>query len=441
MRRIGLALGVALIALGVCSAPALADETRCEGLLSGTFDNVVVPRGANCSLSFSTVRGNVKALRGSSLMTTNNEIAGNVDGVRPRWVGSLNDSIGGNFSVTGATGPGFFFSNLSVNVFICNARLPDGNIAVERSAGGTVAVGSLLDVCPGNTVAKGNVKVEDNIIPPAELLAVSRNSVGGNVQVFGNRGQGQKTVAENTVRQNLQCERNDEPFVGAPNVARNAEGQCSAAAPGAPRTLSGETLTQHTPFAGMTTGNCTTDPGTGETSYSLDFAGIAAGPYPGTFTEHIDVSIGPPTGVLPIEPFPDGFPPGPNPSQFLAAGQLLRFDASFHIQSPAGDVSGTKTLAAVVPADATHAGVCAEFTNTPSPFGPVSGAYKDVRAFDLDYEATITTSEGTFSDEGTSRAQGRQGRIVDSMGNPLSDVNDFGETFQSSLTEPVPAGR
>jgi hypothetical protein len=440
MRKIAVALGIALMALGAGSAPALAHETRCVGFLSGTFDDVLVPRDADCSLSFSTVRGNVKALRGSSLFMTNNGIAGNVDGVRPRWIGSLNDSIGGNFSVTGATGPGFPFLGLSVNAFICNARLPRGNVEVKRSTGGTVAVGSLIGFCPGNAVAEGNVKVEQNVIPPPEQLAVARNTVGGNVQVFKNRGQGQKTVAENTVGENLQCKRNHDPFVGAPNVARNAEGQCAATPPGAPRTLSGETLSQHTPFAGMPTGNCNTDPGTGETSYSFDFAGIAVGPYPGTFTEHVEVSIGPATAILPLQPFPDGFPPGLDPSQFLAAGQLLTFDASFQIQSPAGAVSGTKTLAAVVPADATHAGVCAEFANAPSPVGPVSGAYKDVRAFDLDYEATITTSDGTFRDDGRSRVQGRQGRIVDNTGNPVSDVNDFAETFQSRLTEPVPAG-
>jgi hypothetical protein len=215
-----------------------------------------------------------------------------------------------------------------------------------------------------------------------------------------------------------------------------------AAAPAAaqPPTLTGEVLQQHIAFAGATTGNCSTDPATGVTTYSFNFAGPAAGPYPGTFTEQIQVSIGPPSGVLPLDPFPDGFPPGAaNPSQFLAAGQLLSFDATFTIDSPIGAVIGTKTLSAVVPADATHAGVCAEFVNAPSPAGLVTGSYKDVRAFNLTYEATITSAEGSFNDEGSSQAQGRQGRI-DSAGGVVSDVNDFGETFQSTLSEPVPVG-
>jgi hypothetical protein len=212
------------------------------------------------------------------------------------------------------------------------------------------------------------------------------------------------------------------------------------AAPAAaqPPTLTGEVLRQHTAFAGTTTGNCSTDPDTGATSFSFDFEGPATGPYTGSFTESIRVTIGPATGVLPLAPFPDGFDPGAaNPSQFIAAGQLLALDATFTIESPTGNVSGTKTLSTVVPADPTHAGVCAEFTNTPSPVGPVSGAYKDVRAFDLTYEATITSTEGTFRDEGTSEVQGRQGHI-DNAGGVVSDVNDFGETFESSLAEPIP---
>jgi hypothetical protein len=37
---------------------------------------------------------------------------------------------------------------------------------------------------------------------------------------------GMKFVTENTVRENLQCGRNDQPFLRGPNFAGNAEGQC-----------------------------------------------------------------------------------------------------------------------------------------------------------------------------------------------------------------------
>jgi hypothetical protein len=221
--------GCALVAaaLGAVPSPASADDTRCVGVLvAGTFDNVVVPRNMDCALTGSIVRGNVKAREGSSLFSSSNQIAGSLEGDHPRWVGSLGDSIGGNFDVVGATGPGFGFEQLSVNVFVCGTSLSKGNIAVEKSRGGTVAVGSLLEVCPGNDVAEGNIKVQENLIPAPEVLAVDRNTVDGNVQVFKNRGNGMKTVTGNVVRENLQCKENDPPFAGGPNLAAKAEDQC-----------------------------------------------------------------------------------------------------------------------------------------------------------------------------------------------------------------------
>ena len=207
----------------------------------------------------------------------------------------------------------------------------------------------------------------------------------------------------------------------------------AAPAGAAPPSLTGEVFSNHTPYAGPTSGFCTTDPDTGATSYSLEFTGTARGPYPGTFTEHIDATIGPPVGVFPMGPFPDGFDPGgQNPSQVIPAGQLLTLDASFEIDSPTGDVTGTKTLTAVVPADSTHAGTCREWTNEPVPgFGTVTGAYKDVRAFDIAYEAEIAIAGGTFLDAGITDLQARQGE-ASNQGGLLFDVNDLGESFDSS---------
>jgi hypothetical protein len=210
-----------------------------------------------------------------------------------------------------------------------------------------------------------------------------------------------------------------------------------AAAPAAAQqpTLTGEILTQHIFYEGPTSGICSTDPQTGTTSYSFDFAGFAVGPFQGTFTEHIDVTIGPPGAPLPMGPFPDGFTPGsPGPSDFIGAGQLLSFVSQFHIDALEGEVSGNKSLAAIVPADSQHAGACQEFEDEPSQFGTLNGGYKDVRAFDLVYDAEITTLAGTFEDEGTSEAQGRQGRI-DNEGGNISNVNDFAENFQSNQDE------
>jgi len=212
-------------------------------------------------------------------------------------------------------------------------------------------------------------------------------------------------------------------------VAVVAFGVAPAAA--APPSLTGVVLSQHTLYTGPTTGVCTAGPA-GSTSYSMDFAGSASGPYSGTFTEHIQATIGPQTTVRPMQPFPDGFSSGPGPDDFVPAGQLLNLSASFTINSTAGTVTGTKTLTAVVPADSTHAGTCRVWMNEAVPnFGTVTGAYRDVRAFDIEYEATITTAEGSFSDAGSTDLQARQGK-ASNEGGLLFDVNDLGESFDSS---------
>jgi hypothetical protein len=75
-----------------------------------------------------------------------------------------------------------------------------------------------------NTVG-GNVKVEDNVIGAAGM-SVAGNQVTGNMGVFKNSGDGAKQVVANTVGQNLQCFDNTPPFLGGPNAAGKAEGQC-----------------------------------------------------------------------------------------------------------------------------------------------------------------------------------------------------------------------
>jgi hypothetical protein len=203
----------------------------------------------------------------------------------------------------------------------------------------------------------------------------------------------------------------------------------SAAA--APPPLAGEVLSAHTGYAGPIAGVCTTNPD-GSTGYSLDVAGTASGPYPGTFTEHIQVTIGPPSAVLSLGRFPDGYNAGPGPDDYVPAGQLLSLTAGFTIDSAAGDVTGTKSVTAAVPTDAAHAGTCREWNmeSTPS-FGTVTGAYRDVRVFGTAYSAKITTAEGSFRVTGTADLQARQGK-ASNQGGLLFDVSDFGEKFDAS---------
>jgi hypothetical protein len=74
-------------------------------------------------------------------------------------------------------------------------------------------------------IANGNVKIEQNLI--IGFMLVVGNEIAGNLQAFGNRGPGDKTVQGNVVGESVQCFENDEPFVGAPNTASKSEGQCA----------------------------------------------------------------------------------------------------------------------------------------------------------------------------------------------------------------------
>ena len=60
----------------------------------------------------------------------------------------------------------------------------------------------------------------------ARAMSVAGNHVTGNMGVLKNSGDGDKQVVGNTVGQNLQCFDNTPPFLGGPNTAGKAEGQC-----------------------------------------------------------------------------------------------------------------------------------------------------------------------------------------------------------------------
>jgi hypothetical protein len=181
------------------------------------------------------------------------------------------------------------------------------------------------------------------------------------------------------------------------------------AALAAPPTLTGETLTSCTgsvvgcqPGDGTMTSTLSCPalspfiPAAG--SFTFSTTGIAAGPYPGTFTEQGKVTV----------------------ADLVAGDQLvLSFEASFTIDSPAGQVRGTKRLTA------SEAGFCFDAP-------PLWLALAFVQA---SYEARITTTAGTYRDEGATHVVVEHGYL-----NPPSpSFSIFNEDFTSSLTETVPA--
>ena len=226
MKRLLPLVATAIAVLLVGAAPATADDDdfRCVGAATGTFDNVVVPRGATCTLSNSVVRGNVVVHEQGALYAITNDIFGNVEATKPRFVWLDNNQVGGRVWAK-ETGP----APDALPIWFCRNDVA-GNIQVEKIVASFGIILGFGAGCPGagggNTVG-GNLVVLENVIGPTiGGLIVVGNQVRENLQVFKNMGPGPKHVNTNIVGANLQCFENEPPFAGGPNVAAKAEGQC-----------------------------------------------------------------------------------------------------------------------------------------------------------------------------------------------------------------------
>jgi hypothetical protein len=184
----------------------------CIGTVSGTFANVFVPAGATCHLKRSTVNGNVLARELSRLYVSDTRVAGNIDGVEARVVQVKGGSLEGSIQIADGSSPG----ELGAAVY-GGTVLTQGNIQIKKMNTGKIRIADVK-------LRKGNIKVEENSI--SSSLDVVRNYVAQNIQVWKNRGSGQKAVRGNRVLQIIQCKENTAPFVGGPNAAAEAEGQC-----------------------------------------------------------------------------------------------------------------------------------------------------------------------------------------------------------------------
>jgi hypothetical protein len=235
---LAMVLAAGLLA-AVLAKPAWADNTLCEGTLPpGTYDNVVVPEGMRCNLSDSIVLGNVLALEQSGLAMVRDEVdgnvkalgqaevifidtevRGNVKGYKANAVQVFRGIVGGSIHIVGANVPGPFGP---MGAIVDGTLLPKGNIQIEKNTTPGVAINR-------SRLEKGNVNVAENVIHSptfAQGLQILDNQVAGNVQVFNNSGPSEKVVQFNTIGATLQCFENTEPFIGGPNFAQKAAGQC-----------------------------------------------------------------------------------------------------------------------------------------------------------------------------------------------------------------------
>lgn len=165
--------------------------------------------------------------------------------------------------------------------------------------------------------------------------------------------------------------------------------------------LTGETLiTSEAGDPGTSQVDGTCNP-LGTSTFTFTVTGVAVGPFPGTFVE---------TGTFTLGPV--GFP-------------IESFEATFTITSPAGTVSGTKTLTG---ATSIGSGVCGAFA-----FGGTEAEAVDLQTA-VRYTAQITTPGGTATDSGDSFANydETQLRGEAAQGNGFS----FTETFTSTSFVP-----
>ncbi len=145
--RMRLTLGIIVPAFFIIAgAPAaVAGDTICDGTISlGTFDNIIVPSGASCTLNGTVVvNGNVQA-----------------DGAEEvAIVGTSLDliEIGGDVQITNSGNVGIHFANIG------------GNVQLEKNSGDEVEI--------DDSIIVGNLQCENNI----PNLEFSGNIVDGDL--------------------------------------------------------------------------------------------------------------------------------------------------------------------------------------------------------------------------------------------------------------------
>ena len=177
----------------------------------------------------------------------------------------------------------------------------------------------------------------------------------------------------------------------------------------APRPLDGEQLSYayDQPFGpdNHITITQTCDPA-GISTIAFDGAGVATGPYPGTFTATGTATVGPQTLPVTFAGWRDA--------------QLLTFDEVFHISSPAGDVTGTKTLSVAVAGNGACFDIDESAPTDEPPFYDNFGYLYDADGT-MAYDVIITSGTVTAHDSGTNYSNVSTIRRCYIYGDPVID--------------------
>ncbi len=236
--RATLVLLVCMFGAGVASAASV----NCTGTLTGTFDSIIVPAGAECDLGAATVNGSINVRAGASLYmygpaTVKGSVSGNGSSVIAIYNASVIGTLGTNKNapVSGKSeviAGNNVLGNLNITnngrTYICGAFI-GGNVFITGTNGTEIAFGGTeFDAsCSqngGGNVVGGTVSIQNNNVP---TFRDADNVVGRTMTVSGNQGSANKNVLNNSVGGTLACFNNAAPFTASGNSAATSTGQCA----------------------------------------------------------------------------------------------------------------------------------------------------------------------------------------------------------------------
>ena len=192
MKRLLLALPLAMVGALLVSTPAHADDRRCRGSIGAVSvdGNVIVPQGATCTLRGTQVDGNVLVKARAKLVARGVRVGGNIQAVNHR------------------------------NVVVVPRRV--NGRTVRSRVGGDIQLFSGRYGHVRKAVIGGNLQVKQN----SQRQVARGNVVDGDLQAFSNKGGFR--IYNNRIDGNLQCKSNNpRPYGGKNRVQGNKEDQCS----------------------------------------------------------------------------------------------------------------------------------------------------------------------------------------------------------------------
>jgi hypothetical protein len=199
---------------GTIFFPYPGGNANCTGALpAGTYDNVVVPAGATCTIgSGVTVQQDVNVGKGATLLDQGATVGHDIHADHPGGIGiGYGGSVGHDIHIDGLSGAGP--GSYGGDNYVCNTTIGH-DLAVQNTAigAGTWYIGDPPECTYGNTVGH-DLHVEHNANP----LDVSHNTVTHDLQVQDNKP-GPVVVSNNSAGHDAQC-KNNQSQSGTGNTA------------------------------------------------------------------------------------------------------------------------------------------------------------------------------------------------------------------------------